>query len=264
MAKLDSESFRTFEALVAQTGGTYSFDGETSVTGSRLLFEMVGEMGLDPMKTADLREGLRTLFNIEVYNMPDLTNGRFILAPNHVSDFDAIILGLLHPRIRIVAKNDWTDNEKLKDFLSAHYDLYGLDRASLQSLRGLLKDAVGYFKVGGDSRHYLVFSQGTISDFNNNSPERVSSVAEKISDKTGVPIVCMFIEQVSLYEPTRIIFDSPMTLSKKDDFREVWLRREAALQSALQPAARRPKLSYKHANNNKPGDLFFAPITKET
>jgi len=34
--------------------------------------------------------------------MPDLDSKDYILASNHVSDFDAVILGLLHGKIRII------------------------------------------------------------------------------------------------------------------------------------------------------------------
>lgn len=257
MAKVDTESFKLFENLISKTGSTYVFNNETSVAGIGVLLEVIKDMGLDPMKTEDLKEGIMFLFNIEMVNMPDLENQRFIFTPNHVSDLDAIILGLLHPKIRIVSKSDWTNNEKLRRFLDIHYDLYGLERTSLQSLRGLLTDSIHYFNDSDENKHYLVFSQGTISDFNNNSVERISSIAQKVSDKTGVPIVNMFIEQASLYHPTRIVFDQPMKLSPKDDFRKIWLEREAAMQKTLVPPARLPKLSHKHANNNKPGDPFF-------
>lgn len=257
MAKVNAESFKIFEGLIAKTGDTYVFNDETSIKGIGVLFEVLKDMGLEPMKTDDLRKGIMSLFSVEILNMPDLENNRFIFTPNHVSDLDAIILGLLHPKIRIVAKNDWTNNEKLRQFLDIHYDLYGLDRMSLQSLRGLLTESINYFNDSDENKHYLLFSQGTISDFNNNSLERISSIAQKISDKTDVPIVNIFIEQASLYHPTRIVFDKPMKLSKKDDFRKIWLEREAAMQKTLVPPARLPILSYKHANNNKPGDPFF-------
>jgi len=257
MPNIDTEHFKLFEAFIAETDYTYVFNGETSVKGIGILLDIIKDMGLDPMKTEDLRKGLLFLFNIEILNMPDLDKNRFILTPNHVSDLDAIILGLLHPNIKIVSKNDWTNNERLRRFLDIHYDLCGLDRASLQSLRHLLTDAIHYFNDNDENKHYLVFSQGTISDINHNSLERISTLAQKISNKTDVSIVNMFVEQASLYHPTRIVFDQPMKLTQKDDFRQIWLERELAMQESLVPPARLPNLSHKHANNNKPGDLFF-------
>jgi len=257
MATLNTENFRRFEELIAQTNNTYVFDSNTSVAGFGILFEFIKEIGLNPMITAELREGLTRLFNIEVIGMPDLTHNRFIFTPNHVSDLDAVILGLILPNVRIVSKNDWANNVKLRQFLDIHYDLHGLDRSSLQSLRALLKNAAEYFGHSAENKHYLVFSQGTISDFNNNTPDRISNIAAKISARVNVPIVNMFIEQVSLYHPTRIVFDTPITLTKKDDFRAIWLERQRALQNSLTPPARRPTLTHKHANNNKPGDEFF-------
>lgn len=82
------------------------FNDETAVKGIGVLLEVIKHMGLDPMKTEDLKKGMLSLFNIEILNMPDLDNNRFIFTSNHVSDLDALILGLLYPNIRIVSKND--------------------------------------------------------------------------------------------------------------------------------------------------------------
>ena len=257
MGAPDTAALRQFQAFIAQTGHTYVFNDETSVHGVGVLLEVFKGMGVNPMSTADLRRGMTELFNIEIINCPDMGNHRYIFTPNHVSDLDALVLGLLHPRMRIVAKNGWTDNEKLRRFLDVHYDLHGLDRTSLASLRGLIAEAVQYFNADADNKHYLIFSQGTISDFNNNSPERISTMAQKIARRTGVPIVNVFVEQVSMTQPTRIVFDEPMLLAPHDDFRHIWLDRQLAMQQALNPPARRPSLTQKHANNNKPGDPFF-------
>jgi len=255
MSPKGSEKMENFKKLIEDTGETYSFDGETAVKGFGLLFEVIKGFGLNPLVTSELREGLMRLFNIEIINVPDLDNNRFIFTPNHVSDFDAVVLGLIIPKVRIVAKKEWAENEKLRKFMDLHYDLYGLDRSSLQSLHILLKDAVEYFEDKTD-KHFLVFSQGTISDFNNNSLERISTIAHKVSLNADVPVVNIFIEQVSLNHPTRIVFDEPIKLSRKNNFRSIWLERELVLQNSID-SARRPKLTHKHSNNNKPGDLFF-------
>ena len=257
MGKVDSESYHALEKLVADTAQTYVFNEQTSIYCMKTIIDVIKDMKLNPMKTEDIRKGINFLFNIEVLNMPPLDDSRFILVPNHVSDLDAIVLGLLHPRIRVVAKQDWTSNERLRQFLDIHYDLYGLDRKSLQSLRMLLKDSIHYFNDSDESKHFLVFSQGTISDFNHNAPERVSSIAQVLSGKTNVPIMPMFVEQVSLAYPTRIVFDEPMQIKTQAEFQEKWLEREIYLQNSLTPPARRPILTKKHSNNNKKGDPFF-------
>jgi len=253
----DTEGFKIFENMIAKTEHTYAFSTETCVEGMTALIGVIKGMGLDPMNTADFKKGIMALFNVEVVNMPDLDNNRYILAPNHVSDFDAVLLGLFHSKIRIVAKTDWTENPALAKFLGTHYDLYGIDRTSAASLVKLMKDAVSYFNDSEENRHFLVFCQGTISDFNNNGLERIVKVPQVLQGMTGVSIVNVFVEQVSLYETTRIVFDEPMMLVKENDFREVWLERQAVLQNSLNPVARRPKLTVKHANNNKPSEAFF-------
>jgi hypothetical protein len=250
-------NYAELRRLVAETGGTFAFSGELAALGFKALFGIVSDMGLDPRNTNELREGVRRLYNVQPENVPNLYNERFILCPNHVSDFDAVVLGLFHPHIRIVAKTDWTNNDKLRGFLELHYDLYGLERGSAKSLRALLQDSIDYFNKDDAIRHFLVFSQGTISDFNNNSAERISSIARVLSEKTGVPVVNVFTEQVSLDHPTRVVFGKPRVLGKHDDFPNLWLEDERCMQNALEPPARRPTLTKKHANNNKPGDEFF-------
>ncbi len=257
MGELNTENYKIFESYIKESGNTYAYSGDAAVKVSAKLFDIVKDMGLNPMITDEFKRGLVSLFNIEVINAPDMVNNRYIFAPNHVSDFDAIVLGLLIPNVRIVAKTDWTNNEKLKDFLNAHYNLYGLERTSMSSIKGMLNDAVNYFKSDDENKHYLLFSQGTISDFNNNSPERISSALQKISVKADVPIVNMFIEQVSIYHPTRIVFDEPRKFTSKDNFSEIWLERVKTMQNSLEPVGRRPVLSNKHSNNNKAGDMFF-------
>jgi hypothetical protein len=162
MVKDETENLKVLKNLITNTGDTYVFNDETSVKTIEALLAVIEDMGLDPKKTEELRKGIMILFNIEIINLPDLENNRFIFTPNHVSDFDAVILGLLHPKIRIVSKNDWTNNKALRKFLDIYFDLYGLDRTSLKSLRGLLKDSIEYFNNNDEIRHYLVFSQGTI------------------------------------------------------------------------------------------------------
>jgi len=242
---------------VKLTDYTYAFTVDTAANAVMGLVEGVKDLGLNPMLTADMKEGVMKLFNVELINMPDLTSGRYIFAPNHVSDFDAVILGLLHRQMRIVAKTDWTEHPKLAAFVALHYDLYGINRASAESLHRVMKDAIDYFKEDEENKHFLVFNQGTISDFNNNSPERISRIPQVLSLQTEIPVLFVFIEQPSIEHPTRIVFDEPTMIGKKDDYRAMWLERMAKLQDSLIPAARRPKLTYKHANNNKPGDEFF-------
>jgi len=257
MTKDYDEAIMNFENLIIKTENTYAFNSETSIEGMAALLEVIKSMGLDPMETDELRKGIMKLFKVEVINKPNMVNSRFILAPNHVSDFDAPILGLLHRNIRIISKTDWTENVKLQLFLKMHYDLRGLNRNSKESLFTMLKETINYLKENEAGKHFMIFSQGTISDFNNNGLERVSNVAKLIAVETNTPIVCMFIEQPSIYYPTRIVFDEPIKINKGDDFREIWLERLTLLQNSLSPKARKPQLTEKHSNNNKKGEIYF-------
>jgi len=253
-------AIQILKQLIETTNNTYSFGSETAGKIVKVLVQSMMERGYDPRTFDGFGKGILEIFDVQTINMPDLTKDRYVMVPNHVSDFDALILAVLHPHIRVVSKSDWAKDEGIRSFWETHFDLYGLDRTSAMSLRNLLRDSFTYFTEETPSdKHMLIFSQGTISDFNKNAPERVSTLAKKIADRSNIKLLPIFVEQPSLHHPTRIVFGTPMQMVEGEDFRTNWLNEMKKLQSTL-PNARQPKLSHKHANNNKPGDEFFMSL----
>lgn len=244
--------------LTNNTWQTYSFDSKKIEQHLDELVKILMDTGVDFTDRKQLKGGFEKLFHIEYCNMPDLTVRNYILASNHVSDFDALILGLLHENIRIVSKNDWVENDALSKFLSLHYDLIGIDRESKINQARALVGLIKYLALPGETRHVLIFPQGTISDINNNSVERVQEGVFALSCKSQTPILPIFVEQANFEFPTRIVFGEPMEIPERNqDFRKLWREQIIALQNSAIPPARRPVLTEKHANNNKPGDPFF-------
>ena len=102
---------------------TYSFDSMKAEKYLKEVMDILMEIKVDITDKKQLKEGFEKLFNIEYHNIPDLDNNNYILAPNHVSDFDALILGIIHENVKILSKKEWVENAKLMEFLNLNYVL---------------------------------------------------------------------------------------------------------------------------------------------
>ena len=248
----------------------FSFSGAEAVDAKNKLFEYFRQAGLDPLNTAQWKEGIFRLFDIETVNLPNFSENNYILAPNHISDFDAVILGLLSPGIRIISKIGWAANEELMGFLRLHYDIIGIYRDyDIDALDDDKKkeakkhnynvtiDALKYLKGADKGRHLLIFPQGTISDVNHNSKERVNLGFVKMAFAAKADVVNIFTEYPDISGKTRIVCGTPYTISDRNhDYRQVWLDSVIALQNSLN-GVRKPILSEKHAQNNNPSEPYF-------
>ena len=251
-------------------GEPLSFSGSEAVIFKDRLFEYFRHEGLNPLVTAEWKEGIFRLFGIETVNLPDFSENNYILASNHISDFDAVILGLLHPGIRIISKIGWAANKELMDFLSLHYDIVGIYRdcdidilndgekkAARQHNYNVTINALKYLKGADKGRHLLIFPQGTISDINNNSEERVNSGFAKMAFAAKIDVINIFTEYPKINGKMRIICGSAYSISNRNyDYRQDWLDGVISLQNSLGDV-RKPILSEKHTRNNNPNESNF-------
>jgi 1-acyl-sn-glycerol-3-phosphate acyltransferase len=235
----------------------FSFSGEDATNYLEVFLQKLIDLGVDINNKGDFKEGIFKLFNVEFHNMPDLDSKDYIIASNHVSDFDAIILGLLHDKVRILSKKEWVDNEKLMSFVSKYYDLIGVNRNSSGDMTKALINLSKYLKNASSPKHVLIFPQGTISDINNNNIDRIYNGIFSLSYLTQKAILPIFLEQPSMTDRTRIVFGNEIIIDNKEDHRNKWIEELKILQKTLDPLPRTPNLSYKHLNNNKIGDPFF-------
>ncbi len=234
-----------------------SFSGEKAPEYLNVILQRLIDLGIDITIKGELKKGIYKLFNVELYNMPDLDRKDYIIASNHLSDFDAIILGLLHDNIRILSKKEWVENERLMAFISKYYDLIGVDRKSPGDMTKVLINLSRYLRNVASPKHVLIFPQGTISDINYNSVDRISKGIFSLSYLTGKTILPVFLEQPSMTDKTRIVFGNEMIIDNKEDHRNEWIEELKALQKQINPLPRNPLLSFKHSNNNKKGDPYF-------
>lgn len=234
-----------------------SFSGEDATNYLGVFLQKLIDLGVDINNKGAFKKGIFELFNIELHNMPDLDAKDYILASNHVSDFDAVILGLLHDNIRILSKKEWVENEKLMSFVLNYYDIIGVNRNSSGDMTKALINLHKYLKNETSPKHVLIFPQGTISDINNNGIDRIYNGIFSLSYMTQRTILPIFLEQPSMTDKTRIVFGKELLIDNKEDHRSEWIEELKTLQKTLDPLPRTPKLSYKHLNNNKIGEPFF-------
>ena len=203
------------------------------------------------------------LYRVKEYNKPDLSEGQFILAPNHVSDADGPVMWSHNNNIRILAKKECFQHKIMAIFLNM-VDIVKVDRDAHNGAE--LLAAIDYFK-DGKSKIFMLFPQGTISDLNKNKLSRIKSGAFFISAKTNVPIVPVFIEQPRLFRRTRVIYGTPFYMEgainedgkvdKKvlEKYRLRWQKEVLELQDSATKYEKRPvrklKLKPKHQNNNE-------------
>ena len=202
------------------------------------------------------------LYRVKEYNKPNLTDGSYILCPNHVSDADGPVIWSHNNNIRILAKKECFKHKWMALFLN-FVDVVKIDRDRHNGVE--LLEAIDYFK-DGKNKLFMLFPQGTISDLNKNKLTRIKSGAFFISAKTNVPIVPIFLEQPRFFRKTRVVYGKPMYMEgavvngkvdKKvlEKYRLQWQQEVFKLQDMATKFENRPirklKLKPKHQNNNE-------------
>ncbi|MCL2375653.1 MAG: hypothetical protein FWC82_03940, partial [Firmicutes bacterium] len=92
------------------------------------IFGAFSKKGINVTVTDEWKKGIFDLFSVELVNAPDFSKENYLLLSNHISDFDAVLLGLLYRDIRIIAKMGWISNPELSKFLEHHYNIVGIYR----------------------------------------------------------------------------------------------------------------------------------------
>jgi 1-acyl-sn-glycerol-3-phosphate acyltransferase len=203
------------------------------------------------------------LMRIKEYNKVSLKNKSYILCPNHTSDFDGPVLWTSNENIRIMAKKELFKNKLMAKFLT-EMDIVSVDR-SKHSAREIMQ-AVRYLKDENDSKVFMLFPQGTISDINKNALARIKDGAFVISALSKTPIIPVFIEQPRVFKRSRIVYGNQLSIDVLDEngkinrdklecARLMWQQEIFRLQQEAVELENRPirkiKLNKKHANNNQ-------------
>lgn len=240
------EEFEQLKALIREYGGVDSYNTDQAVKLFALIYQMIKEQGFDPRDRGEFFEGLRRVLDIQYTNLESLSSGKYILVPNHVSEFDGLIFGILIPNMMVVAKTAWISNPNLNAFVSGLFQVVGLVRHDTSSGMNVLRNCMDHLNAV-ENGAVTIFVQQTIADIDRTTPEDVANGALLIAKKTGAKIVPVYAEQVSPDHPMRVVIGEPMTVANKNDFGKEWLEQEYALRDSLiDPPARPPILCEKH------------------
>ena len=205
----------------------------------------------------------KILYRVKEYDKIDLSNGSYILCPNHVSDADGPVMWVHNSNIRILAKKECFKHKFFAWFLEK-MNIVSVDRDRHSGAE--LLSAINYFK-DGKNKIFMLFPQGTISDINKNKLSRIRPGAFYVSAKAGVPIIPVFLEQPRIFRRTRVVYGKPMYLNdaigkdgkldrkKIDEYRLKWQQEIFSLEEKAIKYGNRPirklKLKPKHQNNNE-------------
>lgn len=241
-----SEELSYLNALIKEYGGVDSYTTTQAVTIFELICKMVSKLGLNPECRSDFFEGVCQIFNLQFINMDDYEHGKYVFVPNHVSEFDGVLFGIIIPNMLVVAKSDWVSNPRLNGFVEKFFSIVGVIRKDKSSGMKVLKRCIDHLDKAKDSS-VTIFVQQTIADIEITTPEDIASGAYFIAKKSSAHIIPVYCEQVSTENPTRIVFGSPLICTDKNDFGTAWLRSEFALRDSITtPIARPPMLCEKH------------------
>ena len=204
----------------------------------------------------------KLFFRVKEYNKENIQGKTFILCPNHTSDVDGPVFWTSMDNITIMAKKECFKNKVFGNFLTS-INVVSIDRD--KNSGNEIRQAIKYLTDSEGEKVYMLFPQGTISDINYNTINRVKSGAFYIADATRIPIVPTFIEQPRFLKKSRIVYGNPIEVSIRNEkgiidkeklleLRTFWLEEVLRLQKQAEEIENRPvrklKLNYKHANNN--------------
>lgn len=233
-------------ALIKEYGGVDSYTTDQAVELIEQLNVIIRQQGLDPETRAGFFDGICRVFNIELINRGNYEHGKYVFAPNHISEFDGPIFGTIVPNVLVVAKSDWVSNPKLNRLLEKICSLISVVRTDKSSGMKVLKGCIDHLNESQDAV-VNIFVQQTIADIDITVPGDIATGAWIVAQKASAPVIPVYCEQVSTGHPTRIVFGEPIVCADKEDFGELWLESELALRDSIKdPAARKPVLCEKH------------------
>ncbi len=205
----------------------------------------------------------KLIYRVVEYDKKDLSNGSYILCPNHVSDADGPVMWVHNDNIRILAKKECFEHKLFAWFLNK-LNVVKIDRDRHSGAE--LLSAINYFS-DGENKIFMLFPQGTISDINKNKLTRIKPGAFYVAAKTKVPIIPVFIEQPRPFKKTRVVYGNEMHLDdaidengkinrkKIEEYRLKWQQEIFKLQEKAVEYGKKPirklKLKPKHQNNNE-------------
>ena len=210
----------------------------------------------DPEKLRDrlieIKKMLLKTYHFKAYRVPeDFTTASYIIATNHLTDSDAPLImsyyyELMHqmmetyPALFVFAKENCFNGVSIPKELMPILEMekvFPVDRKSLGGSMAAMRAAAKWFAEGEKPKHFLIFSQGTIFDINQDKAEDIEPGAFWLARLLGIPVLPAFIEQAVEGAENRLVFAKPIFISKDcrhfDDHKQLWLESVIEAQNAL-------------------------------
>ncbi|HEX3038376.1 MAG TPA: hypothetical protein VHO94_05205 [Oscillospiraceae bacterium] len=201
----------------------------------------------------EIKKTLLKTYNFKAYNLPeDFTTTSYIIATNHLTDSDAPLImsyyyELMHsvidkyPELFVFAKEDCFNGVSIPKELLPILEMervFAVDRKSTAGSMAAIRAAEKWFAEGEKTKHYLIFSQGTIYDINKDKAEDIERGAFWLARLLNIPVLPAFIEQAVEGESNRLIFGKPISIPKRcrdfDEYKQLWLERVIEAQNELE------------------------------
>ncbi len=192
-------------------------------------------------------------YNFKAYNIPEnFTTASYIIATNHLTDSDAPLImsyyyEVMHtaidsyPQLFVFAKENCFNGVSIpKELLPIleQEKVFAVDRKSSGGSMATIRTAEKWFKEDKKPKHFLIFSQGTIYDINEDSAEDIERGAFWLARLLGIPVLPAFIEQAVEGLDNRLVFAEPIFIPKDcrnlDDPKQLWLDRVIQAQNELE------------------------------
>lgn len=205
-------------------------------------------------KIIQTKKMLLQLYRFKVFNIPeDFASASYIIATNHLTDSDApLIMSFYYeemskawdryPKLFVFAKENCFNGVSIPKELAPVLEsekVLPVDRTSLGGSMAAMKAAKKWFDEGEKPKHFLIFSQGTIYDINQDKAEDIESGAFWLARILGIPVLPGFIEQAVEGEENRMIFGEPIPVEPDcRDFtlhKQMWIDRVIEAQNQLEP-----------------------------
>lgn len=194
----------------------------------------------------------KIVFRIKEYNKSDYSDNSYIICPNHVSDYDGMIMyGLLVSKYNVrgmMLAEYWEENKY--PFIEKIADVKPINRTNPKVSE--LKGCIDYLKA--TKNLLLFFPQGEYVNLKYADVKRIKDGAFFIAAHSKSPIVPVYIEPPKILGETKIVYGTPINVEQiiESNFngkvnkesllqlRQMWLDEILKLESIAKEASERP------------------------
>lgn len=217
------------------------------------LIEIIDDPEKLQEKLNDVKKMLLQMYQFRAFHLPeDFTTASYIIATNHLTDSDAPLMISFHhkimqpvmacyPELFVFAKENCFNGVSIPTELMPMLKMekvVEVDRSSAGGSMAAMKEAKKWYHTGEKPKHFLIFSQGTIYDINQDKAEDIEPGAFWLSRMLGIPVLPGFLEQAVEGKETRLVFGEPISVPKNcrdfTPYQQQWIDQVIKAQNQLE------------------------------